>query len=256
MTSIDKTLVSILEGDIESIDFGIPDLNKLFNSLTPEIKNKIKQIKTKETQIIILKKLKEKEDKKAKEKEEKPSIIADVPIETKPTLPEEKEKETEKVTEKELLNVPNEILQADEDEDEKIEIPKKYTQKSQQDRFNDLVKLFYNQSPFIVRSTNHELEVKFGTKGIKQLTRNDYDNVIRKLKSSGFVINGDSSGVYNLRVNCEFLDSVTGRFKLSDIRTEIKGLHNIKTYCETNDIKNCITILQLLLNTFIKNLEM
>jgi hypothetical protein len=39
-------------------------------------------------------------------------------------------------------------------------------------------------------------------------------------------------------VNCEFLDSVTGRFKLSDVRTEIKGLHNIQTYCGTNDIKS------------------
>jgi hypothetical protein len=35
------------------------------------------------------------------------------------------------------------------------------------------------------------------------------------------------------------LDSTTGRFKLSnDIRTEIKGLHNIQKYCETNDIKS------------------
>ncbi len=255
MTSIDKTMVSILEGDIQSIDFGIPDLNKLFNSLTPEIKKKIKQIKTKETQIIILKKLKEKEDKKKeneddedkddknkdeddKNKEEddkdkeKPSIIVNAPIEIKPPLPEEKKSE-KKESEKVLLNVPNEILQ----DDEEVEIPKKHNQKSQQDRFNDLVKIFYNEKPFIVGPINPELEVKFGTKGIKQLTRNDYDNVIRKLKSSGFLINGDSSGVYNLRVNCEFLDSITGRFKLSDVRTEIKGLHNIKTYCETNDIK-------------------
>ena len=33
MSSIDKPIVSILEGDIESIDFGIPELNKLFLSL-------------------------------------------------------------------------------------------------------------------------------------------------------------------------------------------------------------------------------
>jgi hypothetical protein len=40
-----------------------------------------------------------------------------------------------------------------------------------------------------------------------------------------------------LRVNCEFLDSATGRFKLSDVRTEIKGTHNIQEYCVHNDIK-------------------
>ena len=245
MSSIDKPIVTILEGDNESIDFGIPELNKLFLSLTPEIKNKIKQLKKKETQIIILKKIQEKKEKeeKAADKADKPSIILDVPtkpIEIKTLLPEETEKEKETETEKVLLNVPNEILHEDEneDEDEKIEIPKKHNQKTQQDRFNDLVKIFYNTNPFIIGTTNHELEVKFGTKGIKQLTRNDYDNVIRKLKSSEFLIKGDSSGVYNLRVNCEFLDSVTGRFKLSDARTEITGLHNIKTYCETNDIKS------------------
>jgi len=237
MTSIDKTIVSILEGDIESIDFGIPELNKLFLSLTPEIKNKIKQIKRKETQIVILKKLQEKkfkEEGEAKQikqikqiKQYKPSIIVDAP--NKPIEINAQEKI--------LSIIPKEILHEDEDEDKEIDALKKQSKKSQQVRFNDLVKIYYNTNPFIVGTINHELEVKFGTKGIKQLTRNDYDNVIRKLKSSQFIMNGDSSGVYNLRVNCEFLDSVTGRFKLSDARTEIKGLHNIKSYCETNDIK-------------------
>lgn len=130
-------------------------------------------------------------------------------------------------------SVPKEILE----EDENAEVIKHPIKKSQQERFNDLIKIYYNTNPFYKGQINHELEVKFGTKGIKQLTRNDYDNVIRKLKSSQFIINGDSSGVSNLRINCEFLDNVTGRFKLSDVRTEIKGLHNIKTYCQTNDIK-------------------
>ena len=85
---------------------------------------------------------------------------------------------------------------------------------------------------------NHELEVKFGTKGIKQLTRNDYDNVIKKLKSSGFTISGTSAGEYYLRVQCEFLDSITGRFKLSDVRTEISGLNTIQVYCSNNNIKD------------------
>ncbi len=231
MSSIDKsTVVPILEGDIESMDYGIPELNKFFHSLTPELKKKVLQIKKKETQIIILKKLQEK---KVKE-----DIIVDSttkPIEMKQSYIGDKVITQEK--EETFSQVPKEILHEDEDEDEKIMAPKKHNQKSQQDRFNDLVKIFYNQNPFIIGTINHELEVKFGTKGIKQLTRNDYDNVIRKLKSSGFIIKGDSSGVYNLRVNCEFLDSVTGRFKLSDARTEIQGLQNIKTYCETNDLK-------------------
>jgi len=242
MSSIDKSIaVPILEGDLESMDYGIPELNKLFHSLTPELKKKVIQIKKKETQIIILKKLQEKKAKEAKE--DNPSIIVNdttKPIEMKQIKQNFVENVVINQEKVEIFsNVPNEILHEDEDEDEddKIDVPKHNIQKTQQERFNKLVKLFYNENPFIIGITNHELEVKFGTKGIKQLTRNDYDNVIRKLKSSNFLIKGDSSGVYNLRVNCEFLDSVTGRFKLSDARTEIKGLQNIKTYCETNDIK-------------------
>lgn len=111
--------------------------------------------------------------------------------------------------------------------------------KTPQERFNDLVKLYYSTNPFSYSAgVNHELEVKFGTKGIKTLTRNDYDNVIRKLKSSGFKIIGDSAGEYYLRIQCEFLDSTSGRFKISDVRTEIKGLHTIQDYCKSNDIKS------------------
>ena len=109
--------------------------------------------------------------------------------------------------------------------------------KSPQERFDNLVKLYYDMNPFSYSSINHELEVKFGTKGIKTLTRNDYDNVIRKLKSSGFKIVGDTNGEYYLRIQCEFLDSTSGRFKLSDVRTEIRGLHTIQDYCKSNDIK-------------------
>ena len=121
-------------------------------------------------------------------------------------------------------------------QEEAIELVK--DKKTPQERFDNLVKLFYNTNPFIYSEINHELEVKFGTKGIKALTRNDYDNVIQKLKSSGFKIVGDSNGEYYLRIQCEFLDSMTGRFKVSDVRTEIKGLHNIQEYCKSNDIKS------------------
>jgi hypothetical protein len=132
---------------------------------------------------------------------------------------------------------PREIF---EEEIEEIKEPVK-TRATPQDRLDNLIRQYYSLNPYSYSSTgNHELEVKFGTKGIKPLLRNDYDNVIKKLKSSGFeVVNGNSNGDYYLRINCEFLDSTTGRFKLSDIvRTEIKGLHAIQEYCKSNDIKS------------------
>jgi mRNA (guanine-N7-)-methyltransferase len=48
-------------------------------------------------------------------------------------------------------------------------------------------------------------------------------------------------GNYYLRINCEFLDPRTGKFKLSDSRVEISGLHNIQEYCKNNDIKEIYT---------------
>ena len=130
-------------------------------------------------------------------------------------------------------NVPAEMLQ-DNFEEEKpkdIKVPP-------QKRFDELVNSFYNNNPYV---TNHrwsqELEIKFGTKGIKPLTRNDYDNVIKKLKSLGFRTS-DSDGLYSLRVNCEFLDSTTGRFKMSEIRTEINDIYAIEELCRSNDIKS------------------
>jgi len=129
---------------------------------------------------------------------------------------------------------PAEIFQQ---EHEEIKEPVN-TKITPQEKFDNLIKQYYSTTPYSFDpALNHELEVKFGTKGIKPLLRNDYDNVIKKLKSSGFTINGDSNGEYYLRVNCEFLDNTTGRFKLSDIRTEIKGLHVIQEYCKSNDIK-------------------
>lgn len=112
---------------------------------------------------------------------------------------------------------------------------------SPQKRFDILVKKFYDSNPYVsTKQVVQELEVKFGTKGIKQITRNDYDNVIKKLKSFGFTTS-DTVGNYYLRINCEFLDPRTGKFKLSDTRVEISGLHNIQEYCKNNDIKEIYT---------------
>ena len=43
MSSIDKSIVSILEGDIESMDYGVPEFNKLFKGLDSKTKKKLIQ---------------------------------------------------------------------------------------------------------------------------------------------------------------------------------------------------------------------
>lgn len=142
---------------------------------------------------------------------------------------------TNKSVPQELLDnelVPEEIL-----DDEQDTPQPKLANNDIQIKINNLVGQFYAAKPFVASSeSTHELEVRFGTKGIKRLSRTDYDNVIKKLKSFGF-LNVDPSGLYSLRVNCEYLDTFTGKFRLSDVRTEINGLHNIQVYCKNNNIK-------------------
>ena len=85
----------------------------------------------------------------------------------------------------------------------------------------------------------YELEAKFGTRGIKPITKLDYDNVVKKLKSLGYVSDNEM-GTYSLKIQPEFLDAKTGQFKTSSdferFRIEIIGLTNIQEYCRTNSL--------------------
>ena len=82
-----------------------------------------------------------------------------------------------------------------------------------------------------------ELEVRFGTRNLKHVastTKINFDNVIKTLLSSGFVM--EKTDDYTLKINSEITDSQTGKPKWADIRTEIRGLHNIQVYCKTNSL--------------------
>ena len=80
-----------------------------------------------------------------------------------------------------------------------------------------------------------ELEVRFGTRGVKPITKMDFNNVMQKIISEGFETpSGSSEGTYMLRIQNEYLDARTGRTKQSNVRTEINGLELIHQYCKTN----------------------
>ena len=80
-----------------------------------------------------------------------------------------------------------------------------------------------------------ELEIRFGTRGIKKTTKIDFDNVIEKLVSKGFMC-FNKGGTYELRIQNEFLDARSGETKVSNVRTEISGTSAIQAYCKTNRI--------------------
>ena len=102
--------------------------------------------------------------------------------------------------------------------------------KTNEGKLFDMLKKYLAMKEFNV---NRELEVKFGTKGFRQITRIDYENVIQKLKSTGFVETPISNF---LRIQNEFLDAKRGETTLSNIRTEIKGVTQIQDYCKTNTL--------------------
>lgn len=82
-----------------------------------------------------------------------------------------------------------------------------------------------------------EYEVRFGTaRRMKRISRLEYDAVIKKLISSGFILSETKS---LLRINSEFIDK-RGVTKTSRIRAELSGLGNISAYCKSNDIKEFV----------------
>ena len=110
------------------------------------------------------------------------------------------------------------------------------TLKQQTDRsMHHLLKTYLDNITKDSDTEELELEVKFGTRGIKSITRINYDNIIKKLLAMGFTIDGN---VTLLRIQNEFMDPTTGTARLSSIRTEINGLQNVRKYCQSNSLSS------------------
>ena len=115
----------------------------------------------------------------------------------------------------------------------------KSEQKSSSKNPNNTLKkylLVYKQS----NSTQDELEVRFGTNYKNPVTKIKFNNVIEKLKSLGFE---NTYTEHYLNIINEFVDTKTGRRKMSNIRTQIFGIHNIQKYCKNNtlDLENSVS---------------
>ena len=89
------------------------------------------------------------------------------------------------------------------------------------------------------RDGTSEMEVRFGTaRGMKPLSRIEYDNVVKRLLSAGFEL-GEQA--YLLRMNSEFTDPKSGVTRVSNIRAEVAGLGNVSAYCKNNDLDDMYT---------------
>ena len=85
-----------------------------------------------------------------------------------------------------------------------------------------LLKTYLETKNTLNKNQNSELEVKFGTRGIKPITKITFDNVIKKLLSKNFKFKEESKYYLSIKSN--------------KIRTEIIGISNVQDYCKSNNI--------------------
>lgn len=120
------------------------------------------------------------------------------------------------------------------------------------ERLVTILEHYLASNPHIKRANiTNEVEVRFGTRGIKRILKIDYDNIVQKLFALGFKMEGagagaaapDTTGTYYLRINSEFDDPKTGERKFSrNVRTEIAGLELIQEYCRAQNIQKLLAL--------------
>jgi hypothetical protein len=235
--------------DLEE-DFGSEELNKIYKNLDEKTQKEINSLSKLDYKVAILKNLSDPEftlfyDKmNDSEKKQLESFnIRDRFLFIRRLM---KKSKVEPLNSSDVKEPPSELLKEedydngsaeyDDDNTNKKPIIKLTESTISQKEFTNLIKVFYNSSPYIISNKNHELEVRFGTRGIKPLNKQDYDNVIKKLKSLGFT-SLNEVGMSSLKIQSEYLDKNTGRFKLSNVRVSINDLNEIQKYCKTNSIK-------------------
>ena len=104
-----------------------------------------------------------------------------------------------------------------------------------QKQFDNIIQVYLDNVTKTIDGES-ELEIRFGTRGIKPINKMDYDNIIQKLMASNFeMIN---SNAYSLKMQSEFVDKNTGKTRPSNVRVEINGQHDIQKYCNTNHLKD------------------
>jgi len=82
-------------------------------------------------------------------------------------------------------------------------------------------------------SKNEEFEIRFGTRGIRRISKIDFNNVISYILSRNFTLASENE---ILKIQNEYFNQKTQRNQISNIRSEIYFMSNIQKYCKTNSI--------------------
>lgn len=230
-----------------TVDFGDEEVNEYYKKMPKSAKKTIDDFNDPKEKTQFLKRvIQDKKQKQEKQKEEKKEEEKKTRVVFKPTTPDSPPPLSVKFqpvspdfppppSSERKNEVPEELFEKDFEELE--EEPKKGDVNANQAKFENLIDLYMKSNPYIAtrRQQNNELEVRFGTRGIKRITKNDYDNVIQKLKSLGFT-SANENGEYRLSIQNEYVNTYTGKFQMSNIRTEIHGISAIQSYCKNNNI--------------------
>ena len=118
---------------------------------------------------------------------------------------------------------------------------KSHVQSQSKDELRDRLQQYLDADPAITsENKTHEFEFRFTKPGKGPgFSKIDYDNVIKQLKSAGFV-SKNQDGIQMLRIYSEYTDPKTGQEKISNIRAEITGADLIAEYCATNNLQKVI----------------
>ena len=98
----------------------------------------------------------------------------------------------------------------------------------------------YYKTFSIENNPENELEVKFGTKKRHSISEIDFNNVIQMLKSVGFTITNEM-GSYLLRIQNTYMNQA-GQRRISNLRTQIKGIKSIQKYCNTHKLDTSLYV--------------
>ena len=111
------------------------------------------------------------------------------------------------------------------------------TSRQYADDLDSKLKSFLELNPSQVSpdGSSVECEIRFGTRGVSTITRQDFDNVATKLMSNGFS-SSNRAGSDILRISSEHTDPRTARTKTSNVRTEVRSLAAIQSYCKSNSL--------------------
>ena len=79
-----------------------------------------------------------------------------------------------------------------------------------------------------------EFEVRFKPNRGRALTKTEYDNVIRRMRGTGFECD-NTAGVNMLRIQSQHTNAKSGVLQLSNIRAELFGAELIQQYCRSDN---------------------